>query len=136
VAYRQPRRLNIVTIAMFLALAGAGYWMWVFFPVYWDAWTVDHQLREAAALCYRINLQSEPGRSTELQKLLKKVQADSARLAHITDPDLDVSLEIEGDILLLHATYKVDVRHPIGNFVTHLSMRRTEKANLKRVSWD
>jgi hypothetical protein len=136
VAYKTPRRLNSVSIAMILLLAAAGYWMWVFFPVYWDAWTIDHQLREAAALCYRINRYAEPGRSIELRKLLKKVQGDAISLAHITDPDFDVTLEIEGDNLFLHAIYKVVVRHPVGNFVTTMSMNRTEKANIKQVSWD
>jgi hypothetical protein len=135
-AYKTPRRLNSVSIAMMILFAAAGYWMWVFFPVYWDAWTVDHQLREAAALCYKINRYAEPGRSIELRKLLKKVQGDAINLAHITDPDFDVTLEIEGDNLFLHAIYKVVVRHPVGNFVTNLTMNRTEKANIKQVSWD
>jgi len=136
VAYRTPKRINAVSVAMMLLVAAAAYWMWVFFPVYWDAWTVDHQLRETAALCYRVNRYAEPGRTIELRKLLKKAQEDSIRLAHITDPEFDVSLEIEGDNLFLHAIYKVTVRHPVGNFVTTLNMNRTEKANIKQVSWD
>jgi hypothetical protein len=134
--YRQPRKLNSVSVVMLVLFAAAGYWMWVFFPVYWDAWTVDHQLREAASSCYRINKIAEPNRSQELRKVLKKVQEDSIRLAHIRDPDFDVTLDIEGDTLFIHATYKVTVKHPVGNFVTVLDMKRTEKANIKQVSWD
>jgi hypothetical protein len=135
-AYKTPRRLNTVSILMLLAAIAGGYWFYTFFPVYWDAWTIDHQLREAAALCYKVNKYAEPGRSIELRKLLKKVQEDSIRLAHITDPDFDVALEIENDNLFLKATYKVVVRHPVGNFVSTLNMVRTQKANIKQVSWD
>ena len=135
-AYRQPKKLNVVTGMMLLAVAAAAYWMWIFFPFYWDAWTVDHQLREAAAQCYKINVQTEPSRSIELRKLLKKVQADSIRLAHITDPDFDVALEIDGTNLFLNADYKVEVRHPVGHIVTIVKMHRTQKADIKRVQWD
>src|SRR4029079_8125117 len=99
--YRQPRRLNLVSGIMLLALAAAGYWMWVFFPFYWDAWTVDHELREAVASLYQLSLLTEPGRSTEMRKVLKIVQAKCIKLANIKDPDFDVALDLEGTNVLL-----------------------------------
>jgi hypothetical protein len=134
--YRQPRRLNSVTVIMLLMFLAGGYWMWVFFPVYWDAWTVDHQLREGASALYQLNLLNEPERSDRMRKLLQKVQADCVRLAHITDPEFDVVLDMEGDNVMMRADYTVKLRHPVGNFTTVLHMKRSEKANVKRVSWD
>lgn len=134
--YRQPRRLNSVSIFMLLAALAGGYWMWVFFPVYWDAWTVDHQLREGASELYKLNLLAEPERTKQMQKLLKKVQSEAIRLGHITDPDFEVILEMEGDNVLMMGEYTVKVRHPVGNYTTVIHFRRSEKANVKKVSWD
>ncbi len=121
---------------MLLLLAAGAYWMWLFGPAYWDAWTVDHQLREGASALYQLNLLVEPERSERMRKLLQKVQADCVRLAHITDPTFDVVLDIDGDNVVMRAAYTVKVRHPFGHWVTTLQMKRSEKANVKRVSWD
>ncbi len=134
--YRQPRKLNIVSVALLLLFAAAGYWLWLFFPVYWDAWTVDHQLREAAAALYQLNKLAEPTRTVEIRKLLRKVQADCIRLAHISDPSFDVSVDMMDDNVVLRAEYSVDVKHPVGNWVTTVELKRAQKANVKRVQWD
>lgn len=134
--YRQPRRFNSVTITMLLMLAAGGYWMWLFFPVYWDAWTVDHQLREGASALYQLNLLNEPERTESMRKMLQKVRAECVRLANITDPDFDVVLDLEGDNVLMRGEYTVKVRHPVGHYTTVIHMKRAEKSNVKRVSWD
>jgi hypothetical protein len=134
--YRQPRRFNSVTVFMFLLLAGAAYWLWLFFPVYWDAWTVDHCLHEGAAAMYQANRIAEPDRTKEMRRILQKVQADCIRLAHITDPTFDPSLELGGDSATMTGDYSVAVRHPFGNWVTIVHLHRVEKANIKQVHWE
>jgi hypothetical protein len=136
VGYRQPRRINTVTIVMILVLGAAAYWMWVFFPTYWDAWTVDHELREGASALYKLNNLAEPQRQIEMRKVLKDVQSRAIKRANITDPEFDVEMEIEGDLLILTATYEVKIKHPVGNWITTLKMNRVQKANVKRVNWD
>jgi hypothetical protein len=135
-AYRQPRRFNVVSMGMLLLLAAGVYWLYCFFPVYWDAWTVDHCLHEGAAAMYQANKLVEPDRSTEMRKILLKVQADCIRLAHITDPTFDPSLELAGDSATLTGDYNVLVRHPVGDWVTNVHMHRVEKANIKQVHWE
>ncbi len=134
--YRQPKRFNSFTAVLLLLFAGAGYWMWVFMPAYWDAWTVDHLLREGVATLYQANNLGEPQRSQEMRKILQKIQADAIRLANIKDPDFDVALDLENASVVVRAKYKVVIRHPVGNFLTTLTMNRIEKANIKKVSWD
>ena len=134
--YKQPRRLNIVSFTM-LVLACAGvYWLYVFFPIYWDAWTVDHQLRDGAAEVYNLNHISEPERTKQLQAMLKKVQDSCVRLANITDPDFGVSLDLDGEDVTLRAEYDVPIVYPVGGWKSVAHMKRTAKANVKRVSWE
>jgi hypothetical protein len=135
-SYRQPRRFNSVTLLFLALFAAAGYWMWVFFPAYWDAWTVDHLMKEAVSELYQTQNLTEPEKGREMRKILKKVQADAVRLAHVNDPDFDVSLDLDPPNVILRASYKVVIRHPIGNAVSTIQMKRVEKANIKKVSWD
>ncbi len=135
-AYRQPRRFNVVSLFMILAVVGGAYWLWTFMPVYWDAWTVDHALHEGAAAMYQASRIDEPERTKEMQRILRKVQADSIRLAHITDPTFDPSLELGGDSATMTGDYSVAVHHPFGNWVTIVHLHRVEKANIKQVRWE
>ena len=137
VTYGQPRRFNAVTLTLLLMMAAAGYWMWRFFPVYLDAWTVDHVLKETASALYRLN-RSPPSseRDDSMRELLDKAKADIRKQANITDPDLTVAANIEGDKAVLSAMYTVSVTHPILDKVTTLHFKREEDADLKRVDWD
>ena len=134
--YRTPRKFNIVSVFMLAIVAAGGYWMWVFFPVYWDAFTVDHLLREGASALYRLSQLKEPDRSAQMRALLIKVKSDAVRLAHITDPDFDVSLDLDGDNVKMRCEYTVVVHHPIGAYTTVLQIKREEAANVKKVQWD
>lgn len=134
--YKQPRRLNIVSFGLLAFLAAGVYALYVFFPIYWDAWTVDHQLRDGAAKVYNLNSIQEPARTTELQKMLQKVQADCVRLAGITDPDFAVSLDVEGEEVCLRGEYDVPVTYPLIGSKTVVHMKRMAKANVKRVQWE
>jgi hypothetical protein len=136
--YGQPRRLNTVTITMLVMALAAGYWLWRFFPAYFDAWTVDHLLKEAASATYKLNRLSEPGRTKELKALVDKTRADIQKQANVTDPDLDVTLDIsdDGNDCAVSADYKVVVTHPMMTHTTTLHFHRTEKADIKRVQWE
>ena len=135
-SYGQPRRLNSVTLAMLLVGLAAGYWVWRFFPAYFDAWTVDHLLKEAASSTYRLNRLKEPERTKALTELADKVRADIQKKANVTDPDLQVNLDIDGDNCAVTADYHVVVTHPIGSYTTTLHLHRSEKADIKKVNWD
>jgi hypothetical protein len=136
VAYQKPSRLNSVTITLLLILLAGGYWMWRFFPAYLDAWTVDHVLKETATALYRANRLSEPLRTNELNKLVTEARAEIVKKAGVTDPELSVGLEIDGENATVTATYKVIVTHLVTKKTTTLNMKRSEKANVKAVKWD
>ncbi len=136
--YGQPRRFNAVTITMLLLAAAGGYWLWRFFPAYFDAWTVDHLLKEAASKTYRLNRLNEPDRTKELKALVEKTRLDIMKQANVTDPELDVTLDIpdDGKNCAVSADYSVIVTHPMVTTTTKLHFHRTEQADITRVRWE
>ena len=134
--YGQPRRLNTVTMFMILLGLAAAYWVWRFFPAYFDGWSVDHVLKEAASKCYRLNRLGEPGRTTQLTALVESTKSEIRKQANVTDPDLEVSLDIEGDKAAVSADYHVVVTHPFGNYTTNVHFHKTENADIKKVNWE
>jgi hypothetical protein len=134
--YGQPRRFNVVTAFMLLAMMAAGYWFWRFFPVYFDGWNVDHVLMEAATATYRLNRLTEPERTKELTALVEKTKADIIKQGEVTDPDLSVNLDIDGDNVAVSADYTAIVTHPGITATTTLHFHKSEHADIKKVKWD
>ena len=136
VDYTAPKRLNSVTVVMLLILAGVGYWIWRFFPFYFDGWSVDHILKETASAIYKANRLTEPGRTETLRELVEKAKLDIQKKANVTDPELVVGLEIEGIHAWVTADYHVTVTHPGISRTTTLHFQKKEDANIKTVNWD
>ena len=136
VLWKRPRKLNGVTITLIVLAIAGGYWLWRFFPVYFDGWTVDHILKETAAAVYRANRLREPERTDTLKELVDKAKSDIIRKANVTDPDLRVDLEIEAEKATVSAEYKAIVTHPSTSKTTTLHFKKHQEANIKTVRWD
>ncbi len=134
--YGQPRRLNSVTIVMLLGGLAAGYWLWRYFPVYFDGWTVDHILKETASSTYKLARMGEPQRTTSLKALLDKARNDIITQANVHDPELDVHLDLDGDIATVSADYTVTITHPLFDKQSKLHFHRVESENIKKVQWE
>jgi hypothetical protein len=136
VSYGQPRRLNAFTVTLLILFLAGGYWLWRFFPAYFDAWTVDHVLKEAATSVYNVSRMREPERTQRLKEIADKARADAIKLGHVTDPDLNVELNLDGDKATVRAEYQVIVTHPYIHRTTTLRFVRTAQSNVKRVDWE
>jgi predicted metal-dependent HD superfamily phosphohydrolase len=134
--YGQPRRFNAVTLTMMLIGLAAAYWVWRFFPAYFDGWTVDHILKESASRCYKISNLGEPERTKQLKALVDSTRADIIKQGNVQDPDLLVNLDIEGNSVVVSAEYNVPVLHPWINKTTLLRFRKSETADIKKVQWE
>ncbi len=136
VEYGQPRRFNSVTVTLILLALGAGYWMWRFFPVYFDGWTVDHILKESASEVYRANRLSEPERTETLTAIVQKSKKKIREQTAVIDPELVVNLEVLENDAAMSAEYSMVVTHPVTSKTTTLHFFRKEHADIKRVDWD
>lgn len=131
-----PRRFNALTAVLLLCALGVGYWFWRFFPAYFDGWTVDHALREAASSCYKVARLPEPTRTKQLTLIVDQARETIVKKANVTDPDLFVNMDLDGDIATLSADYSVVITHPYINKTTTLHFHRAASTNVKRVDWD
>lgn len=134
--YRQPRRLNLVSSFMLLSLLVLVYVAWCFGPVYLNAWTVDHLLTEAASSTYRISHYAEPERSQGLKQLLDQTRAAIQTQAQVTDPDLALNLDLDGDLATVSADYSVVVPLQFTARSRRLQFHRQARANIKTVKWE
>jgi hypothetical protein len=134
--YSKPRRLNAVSGTMLALALAAAYWGWRFGPAYWDAWTVDHILKETASSVYRANRLNEPLRTQTLRELVDKARAKMIHDASVGDPELAVNLNIDGDVAAMSADYHVVVTHPMIGKTTTLHFTRKETADVKVVRWE
>lgn len=133
--YRAPRRLNLVTGIMLLAFVAGVYWLWRFGPVYLDAWTVDHILKEAANRVYKANRLGEPARTEALRTIVDEAKNSIVKRVGIQDPELAVNLDLTGKQVLVTADYHITVLHPKTKYKTELHLRREATANIERVDW-
>src|SRR5438105_2146968 len=132
--YAQPKRLNTVTFVLLLLAASAGYWMWRFFPSYWDSWTVEQILRESAAKVYKLNLLNEPERTTRLRELVDSTRQKVAAEG-VTDENLLINLDILQNDVTVTADYRVIVTHPGLRKTSSVHFIKIGHADVKRVSW-
>jgi len=134
--YGQPRRLNALTGFMILCGLAAGYWLWRFFPAYFDGFTVDHILKETASATYKLSRLGEPERGKQLKILLDKARADIIKQGNVSDPELTVNLDLDAANVVVSADYSVIVSHPLINKTTTLRFHKVETADVKKVKWE
>ena len=130
-----PRSFNLVTLILLLGVAGGGYCLWKFFPVYFTAWQVDSILSEAATRSYKISRLSEPGQSRakhDLEEELRKRVVDLG----VTDPEMSLRIEIGDGKAVATCDYGVVVEHPVQGKVTEIALHRHAQTTLEKVDWE
>ncbi len=82
-------------------------------PLYFDAWTVDHALKEGVSSVYSAKSLREPDRTTQLNNISEKARREIIEQAGISDPELQVNLDMEDDVATMTAAdYTVTIEHP------------------------
>lgn len=139
VKYGQPRRINAFSVTLLLGFLAFVYLAWRFGPVYLDAWSVDHSLKEGATEVYRMFRLPEDTRINLQNELVERIVKDIRKKAGITDPELEVSLDVdeETQTATMTATYHVIVSDPLSLLPpADLHMVREQTMSLKKVEWE
>jgi hypothetical protein len=129
-----PRSFNLFSLFLLLCFAAGGYWTWKFFPHYFRAFQVDHILSEGANRSYKISRMREPLQSQSKQSLIEEMRKRVVELG-VTDPEMTVGLDFEGEKVTATSDYTVVVAHVIEGKFTVIPFHRTATADLKKVDW-
>ena len=136
VRYGQPRRLNVVTFVLLLGVLAVAYWFWRFFPAYFDGWNVDHVLRESASQVYKVVRIPEPARTRRLKEIVDQCRANVIKMGNVTDPNLLVNLNLDGDKAMMSADYHVVITHPYTPRTTTLHFQKQVTTSVAKVEWE
>lgn len=95
VSYKQPRKLNIIVIALIAALLLGGYLGWVYMPSYFRKSEVMRVLDETSS-----EFTGQTSRMLADRKLVDKMRSDmraDIQLAGVNDPNAEYWIEIDDD---------------------------------------
>ena len=131
--YKQPRRINSVSV-MFFAIIGAAAWLGV------SAWpliavnaNVKNELGEALPRAYKANLLPEPTSSESLVRLHDDLM-ESLKKMGVTDPKLEVTIA-RAKTISVQATYKATLTLKGLEKTYQLDMAPKVETDAARVEW-
>jgi len=129
--YKQPRKLNPVSLFFFLLGFVAIYGLIQFGPPYWRKWSIKEVLADAANRIY-------PRRFNATDDFISQVERETTkkiRAAGVQDPSLRVEISVaKGVRITAAADYREVIRHPLVNKTTTLVFRPQESVSITPVN--
>lgn len=122
--YKQPSRINVVSVLLLVLAVGVVYAAAKFIPPYWRDRKVGELLGMAVNRFYRER--NTPG----VEESLRSELDAQIRALGVDDPDLRVAVERTADELRISASYTVVVSHP-GRKITTLRFAPSAATNTK-----
>src|SRR4051812_20824986 len=129
-----PKSFNIVSLLLLLGVAGAGYWVWKYFPRYFEAFQVDHIIADGASRSYKIRQMREPMQTRHKEALIEEMRKKIVELG-VQDPEMTVEIEFEDETVTVTCDYSTTVQHALKDKITVLSMHRVSTKDIKKVDW-
>ena len=114
--YRQPSRINLVSVFFFLLIVAGVYAAVKFIPVYWQGKKVDRELEEAKLLALDFPRLDASNRSRIADVIVDKATAHIHELGVEDQEGQPLQVWFSPDYSKLFARYQVVVVHP-GNVV-------------------
>ena len=110
ITYRKPRRINLVSVTLVLALALGAYAAYQFLPLYFQKQEVYRVLQETgSAFSGKRGLYVEEPRARET---LRRKMENDIRNVGVDDPDLETWIEVDGTEARFGAVYSKWVDWP------------------------
>jgi hypothetical protein len=132
-AYKKPRRINLVSIALSLfavVVAYVGYCLW---PVWSLNLAAKDQLASSLPMLYRANLR--PGTKAEIDKIKKELIVNLRNLG-VTDKKLEVIATNNKKLVSLEARFRVLVEFEYFNHKKHEFLLTPKvETDAERIEW-
>ena len=127
---RGPSSFNFFTLVFLAVVGGSIYATWKVFPVYWQAWEVDRVLADGANRAYPVSRLKELGpRADATRQLVANLRREIAERG-VSDPEMEVVLNFDGDRVDLTCDYRAIITHPLVERYSVLRMHRTVSGSL------
>lgn len=112
IKYIKPRRINVVSVTLLLAVLIAGYAAYLYLPLYFlrhEAYRVLEETGSEVSVRGAFYMEDSPARD-ELRKKMQRKIKDMG----VDDPNIETWIEFEGKEAHLGVVYSVWVEWPFG----------------------
>ena len=118
--YKKPRRINAVSVIIFLVLAAAAYAAVQFGPPHYRKWKASGILSEAANKVYPKRMVAPDAVADFVEKIRTETAAQLRELG-IADPGLRVTINLNPKRISVGVEYVEIIKHPFVGKITTLS---------------
>lgn len=132
--YQSPRRINIVSLTVFLVVAGGAYAAFQFGPVYYRQFHAKEVLDDIAVRHADRGDTSGLSGSNFEDGLVDEAER-ALRGRGITDPGLRVRFEVQAGRVTALAEYSEIIKHPLVNKITVLRLTPRASKRLRSNAW-
>jgi hypothetical protein len=135
VQYKQPQRLNAVSLMMAMALGLLGYTGYAMWPVFSLRSNVESELGTSLSALWKLNLHGDsPAIRAELVKLKKSVVV-RLRQVGVRDKALEVVFERDKKKVAMEARYQAPFTFPGLDKTVTMSFKPRVETDAARVDW-
>jgi len=127
---RGPSSFNLFSLLLLAVVGGSIYSTWKVFPVYWQAWEVDRVLADGASRAYPVSRLRELGPRADATRQLVAALRREVGEKGVSDPEMDVGLNFDGDRVDLTCDYRAIITHPLVERYSVLRMHRAASGSL------
>jgi hypothetical protein len=132
--YKQPNRLNGVSLAMAAVFGLICYAVYAVWPVFSLRSNVESELADALPALWKLNHHSDTAVRAQIQKL-KRMVTDRLREVGVKDKNLEVVFDRNKKIVAMEARYKAPFTIPVLDKTVILSFRPRVETDAARVEW-
>ncbi len=129
--YKKPRRINVVSIALFLLLGAFGYFVYQSWPAFKIRLDAKNEMGEVMVALYRANLQNS---NKEVERV-KKDLMQRLRKVGVKDPNLELRIERNKKIVAIEAHFTVVVAYPVVDKTYPFRFAPRSETDAARVDW-
>jgi hypothetical protein len=132
--YRRPKKLNVVSLTMFLWLGALAYAIYSTWPVVTLRLRVKGDLEDVMNRYWRANLRGEAAAREEIGRLRKELTAKLATEG-VTDKKLDFVFERDKKRISIEARFKASVTFPIVDKTIVFDLAPRAETDAAQVDW-
>jgi len=134
VEYKKPRKINVVSVTLFLCLAAAVYLIVGLWPLITLRGKVKAELADSIPHFWRLNLRPEHYARPEIAKL-KKGTMERLRKLGVKDKKLELVMERGKERIAMEARFKASALLPYWEREVELRFSTRVETDAARVDW-